>query len=180
MFLDEEFRPTPEDERRHYDLHENDPADMGYRRFLSRLFVPMNERLPTGSEGLDFGSGPGPTLSVMFTKAGHQVRIYDPFYSPDETVFESRYDFITASEVVEHLHSPGQELKRLWSLLRPGGRLGIMTKRVRDRAAFRTWHYRQDPTHVSFFSLDTFAWLAEQWRGELIVPGDDVVLIQRT
>ena len=31
----------------------------------------------------------------------------------------------TATEVVEHLRHPGKELDRLWSLLKPGGNLGI-------------------------------------------------------
>lgn len=163
-------------EKRHYDLHENSPDDPGYRRFLSRLFNPLSERLQRPSSGLDFGSGPGPTLSVMFEEAGHQMAIYDPFYTPDQTVFDQSYDFITTSEVVEHLHQPGIELDRLWNRLRPGGLLGIMTKRVRDAAAFARWHYKDDPTHVCFYSIATFEWLAERWGASLTVAGDDVVL----
>ena len=32
---------SPEDERAIYDLHQNDPADAGYRRFLSRMADPL-------------------------------------------------------------------------------------------------------------------------------------------
>ena len=179
VFVPPRFFLSPDEEREVYDQHENSPDDPGYRKFLSRLFEPMNARLPPGSHGLDFGSGPGPTLSVMFKEAGHTTAIYDPFYAPDAAPLTAQYDFITASEVVEHLHRPGEELSRLWSLLKPGGLLGIMTKRVIDQAAFSRWHYKNDPTHVAFFSTETFAWLADQWNAKLDICGDDVVLLEK-
>ncbi len=163
-----------------YDLHENDPADLGYRRFLNRLFLPMQERLLPNSFGLDFGSGPGPTLSLMFEEAGHRMEIYDPFYAPQTAVCYQLYDFITATEVVEHLHKPKQELHRLWSLLKPGGTLGIMTKLVIDQPAFAKWHYKNDMTHVCFFSRQTFIWLAAQWQADLTFLHQDVILLHKT
>ena len=129
------------------------------------------------STGLDFGAGPGPTLSVMLSEAGHRVRIYDPFYADHPEVFTQRYDFITATEVLEHLRRPGRELQRLWHCLKPGGVLGVMTKLVRDRAAFARWHYISDPTHVCFFSTATFRWLADRWRSALTFADKDVILM---
>ncbi len=163
-----------------YDLHENDPADLGYRRFLDRLFLPMQERLSPNSLGLDFGSGPGPTLSLMFEEAGHRMVIYDPFYAPQTAVFSQTYDFITASEVVEHLYKPKQELNRLWSLLRVGGTLGIMSKLVIGQPAFAKWHYKNDMTHVCFFSRETFIWLAAQWQANLTFLHKDVILLHKS
>ena len=170
------------DEKAYYDLHDNQPDDPGYRRFLSRLFTPLNERLGTHAYGLDFGCGPGPTLSVMFEESGHTVALYDPYYVPDDTVLSAHYDFITLSEVVEHMAEPGKELNRLWNSLKPGGLLGIMTKRVQGRDAFKTWHYITDPTHVAYFSERSFQWITERWTSmgaaaHLIVAGNDVVLI---
>ena len=167
-----------------YDRHDNRPDDPRYRRFLDRLFTPLNERLAAHSRGLDFGCGPGPTLSKMFEEAGHSVALYDPYYATDKSVLAARYDFITASEVVEHLAEPGKELDRLWASLAPGGWLGIMTKRVRDQAAFRTWHYITDPTHIAYFSEATFHWLTARWSSmgasaTLVVAGSDVVLIEK-
>lgn len=179
VFVPPSFFLSPEEEKAEYDKHQNSPRDLGYRRFLSRLLEPLAERLAPGSRGLDFGSGPGPTLSVLFEEAGHHQRIYDPFYAPDPAPLSDRYDFITASEVVEHLHHPRRELDLLWSLLHPGGWLGIMTKRVLDQQAFARWHYKADPTHICFFSLETFRWLAELWGAELSVVGKDVVLLRK-
>jgi SAM-dependent methyltransferase len=166
-------------EKAEYDLHQNSPRDKGYRRFLGRLFRPVQARLSPASHGLDFGSGPGPTLSLMFEEAGHSMALYDPFYAPDARALERSYDFITASEVVEHLHRPQVELNRLWSCLKPGGTLGVMTKLVLDRDAFSRWHYKDDLTHVCFWSRTTFEWLAARWRTEPVFAAKDVILMDK-
>ncbi|MFQ3789448.1 class I SAM-dependent methyltransferase [Halomonas sp. A29] len=178
-FVPPEQRLAPEQEKAVYDQHQNRPDDPGYRRFLSRLFDPLRERLVPGSQGLDFGAGPGPTLSVMFEEAGHPMTIYDPYYAPNSAVFERRYDFITATEVVEHLFAPGQELERLAALLPNGGWLGLMTKRMTSEEAFASWHYTLDPTHVCFFSEATFEWLAGHLGMCIQFPAADVALLQK-
>jgi len=179
VFVPPADRLSPAEEKAHYDLHENDPSDRGYRRFLSRLFEPMRERVPVPARGLDFGSGPGPTLSLMFAEAGYDMALYDPYYAADSGVLQGRYDFITASEVAEHLYRPGAVLAQLHGLLRPGGWLGLMTKLICDRAAFATWHYRRDPTHVCFFSSRTLAWWAEQAGCDIFFIGQDVILLHK-
>jgi hypothetical protein len=168
-----------DEEKKRYDLHRNSPEDPDYRRFLSRLFIPLQRCLAAGSDGLDFGSGPEPTLSLMFEEAGHSVAIFDHFYENVPAVLERRYDFITATEVVEHLHDPRKELERLWSCLKEGGLLGIMTSHAVPQEAFPRWHYKNDPTHVCFFSRQTFAWLAHRWNAEATFPDGDVVFLRK-
>lgn len=170
---------SEEDELNEYNKHQNSQLDSGYRKFLSRLFNPLSSRLSPRSSGLDFGSGPGPTLSVMFEEAGHSMSLYDPFYAPDKNMLKGQYDFITASEVVEHLHNPAKEFDLLWSILRPGGWLGIMTKLALDKDAFSKWHYKNDPTHVCFYSKMTMNWMASRWRAEISFIGNDVILFQK-
>lgn len=179
IFVPEAYRLDLEEEKQRYDLHENDPDDEGYRSFLARLFIPLNERLQSGSEGLDFGSGPGPTLHQLFEEAGHSMNIFDPFYHDDETVFGETYDFITATEVIEHLHHPLAEIKKLWNCLRPGGWLGLMTKMVTDREAFKHWHYIRDQTHVGFYSGETFRWLSDRLGADLQIVNRDVILLKK-
>lgn len=179
VFVPAQSHLSKADEKSYYDLHQNTPLDTGYRTFLERLSKPLLQQLKPASQGLDFGSGPGPTLSLILEEAGHRVALYDPFYAPDEGVFTRQYDFITSSEVVEHLQAPGRELKRLWALLKPGGVLAIMTKRVFDEAAFARWHYKNDPTHIVFFSEQTFQWLGKQWQVDAVFHGTDVVLFNK-
>lgn len=180
VFVAPQYFLEPEREKAEYDLHINSPADPAYRDFLSRLSVPLLQRLPPAQRGLDFGCGPGPTLSLMLEQAGHAVTLYDPFYQPQRDVLNGPYDFITATEVVEHLHQPGVELEKLWAMLTPGGYLGLMTKLVRDPDAFSGWHYKNDPTHVCFFSEPTWRWWARQHQATLEILGADVILLQRS
>ncbi|GAB2803296.1 class I SAM-dependent methyltransferase [Halomonas shantousis] len=179
VFVPPHQRIGPTEEKAVYDRHENSPEDAGYRRFLGRLFEPLDARLAPRSAGLDFGCGPGPTLSVMFEEAGHAMSLYDPFYAPAPHVLDATYDFITATEVVEHLFVPGETLAKLIDRLHPGGWLGLMTKRVSSREAFADWHYILDPTHVCFFSESTFRFLAHRHDLTVEFPAADVVLMQR-
>ena len=189
----------PADEKKRYDLHQNSPQDAEYRNFLNRLFLPLNALLKPASRGLDFGSGPGPTLSVMLEEAGHKVSLYDSFYAPDPRVFEHRYDFITATEVLEHLREPRQELDRLWHCLKRDGVMGVMTKLARpdrpclpDQAAarglseqacaqevFAKWHYKNDDTHICFYSKETFHWLGKKWGADVTFEDADVILLKK-
>ncbi|WP_206045406.1 class I SAM-dependent methyltransferase [Oceanicoccus sagamiensis] len=163
VFVDPAQRLNAQDEKAEYDLHNNDVDDAGYRQFLSRVQLPVQARIKPAAHGLDFGCGPGPALSVMMAEQGYSVSVYDIFYYQDKTVLDRRYDFITATEVVEHLFAPGEVLSQLWSLLEHGGILALMTKMVIDQQAFAQWHYKNDPTHIGFFSQPTFEWLAGQW-----------------
>lgn len=173
------FHLSPEAEKAEYDKHENNSLDEGYRRFLSRFYQPLIERIAPSSRGLDFGCGPGPVLAMMLEEAGHQMACYDIFYAPDELALQQQYHFITATEVAEHLSDPLTILNRLWMMLHPGGTLGLMTKRVIDVDAFKTWHYKNDPTHITFFHQRTFEWLAQQWRCEVELVGADVVFFRK-
>jgi SAM-dependent methyltransferase len=170
---------SAEDEKKRYDLHQNSPENLGYCAFLNRLVVPLQHCLAPKSIGLDFGSGPSPTLSLMFEQAGHSMTLFDYFYKRDPAALEKQYDFITATEVLEHLHDPKKELERLWGCLKQGGHLGIMTQSAVHQDAFSAWHYKNDLTHICFFSRSTFTWLAHQWDAEMTFPDEGVVIFRK-
>jgi len=180
VFVPHQYWLSATEEKASYDLHENDVNDPGYRKFLSRLVVPLQEKLPTSQRGLDFGCGPGPALAELFREYGHQVDLFDCFYHNDKTVFSNSYDFICATEVIEHLRSPAEEFTRLFSVLKSGGWLGIMTKQVSDRDAFSRWHYIRDLTHICFYSPATFEYLAARFDANFELLGDDVILFRKS
>lgn len=179
VFVTKKYWLSLEDEQATYDLHENDPQDQGYRRFLSRLSTPLLKKLGTNQKGLDFGCGPGPTLSLMLQEQGHHVDLYDPLFCNDTSVFGKHYDFICATEVVEHMHNPNQDFSFLFQMLKPGGWLGIMTKLVIDKNAFSKWHYIHDMTHVCFYSRPTFEYIAQRFNADLSFIGKDVILLNK-
>jgi hypothetical protein len=163
-----------------YDLHENHADDEGYRQFLSRLSIPLLARLQPRSAGLDYGCGPGPLLADMLRQAGHKLDLYDPFYANRTDYLQNRYDFIACSEVAEHFRRPGFEFLRLFSLLKPEGSLGLMTKLVTNADAFRKWHYTHDQTHISFYSIPTLRWLAGAYQAEVEFIGQDVIIFTKS
>ncbi len=179
VYVPQHYWLKRDDEKAVYDLHENDSRDPGYRQFLSRLSTPLLEKLTQNQRGLDFGCGPGPTLSILMEEHGHCVDLHDPFYHNDPTVFGKTYDFICASEVIEHLRNPEKEFARLFEMLKPGGWLGIMTKLAIDKGAFSNWHYIRDMTHICFYSRTTFEYLARVFNARVHFADDDVILLNK-
>lgn len=179
VFVPPGYHLTDEEEKRIYDLHENDPFDEGYRRFLSRLAYPLISRLPRNSRGLDFGCGPGPALVAMLEERGFNMSSYDKFYKNDPRVLENKYDFICSTEVVEHLRNPAAEFFRLFDMLEPGGILALMTKMVRNKEAFSKWHYIQDRSHICFYSKETFTFLGERYGCNPEFIDSDVIFFKK-
>ncbi len=177
VFVPKEFFVSVSDEKAKYDNHKNTPEDKGYCEFLNRLLTPLQKYLSTGDKGLDFGSGPGPTLSVLMKQRGFDMDIYDIFYHDKKEVFEKRYDFITTTEVIEHLHNPLEEVKRLWNCLKSRGVLGIMTAFRPDE--FEDWYYKRDLTHIIFFTPKTFEWLAKYLGAILEISESGVVILKK-
>lgn len=167
-------------EKAQYDLHRNHPDDAGYCAFLERLLQPLKACLPPHASGLDFGCGPGPVLAGLLAEQGFRMSLFDPYYYPDDSTLQATYDFITCTEVIEHIYDAREAWQQLTGLLKPGGWLGIMTKRPLGATAFAQWHYKNDPTHVRFYSEDTFRWVAHQWGLSLAFPASDVALLQKT
>lgn len=168
--------PTKEAEKAIYDLHENDPEDIGYRNFLERCAGPLRKRVSQSAEGLDYGSGPGPAMPRLL--APRTVALYDPFYAPQREVLRRQFDFVVCTETAEHFQDPASSWQELFSLLRPSGLLAVMT-RVRPAVeALPQWNYARDPTHVCLYAAATFQWLA-QWSGsDLDRPHPDVAIFQ--
>lgn len=184
LFLDPAQRPSQQIERKHYDLHHNVITDEPYCAFLSRLIDPLLEKIgkvPMAKSltGLDYGSGPGPVMAELLSRAGHQMSIYDPYFAPDRSVLSQVYDFVTCSEVAEHFYDPGAEFRRFELLIRPGGFLALMTGILPDWTDFKSWHYHRDITHVVFYSPKTIAWIGRQfgWVPEFF--GSNVVLFSK-
>jgi len=166
-------------EKARYDLHTNSPEDENYRKFLSKVSEPVKKRMVKGAKGLDFGSGPGPTLSLIFEEEGCEMSIYDHFYAKDEAVLEQKYDFITSTEVVEHLYKPKEVLDGLWAIVNENGLLCLLTQVYPEKEKFLKWYYKNDPTHVCFFSLETMQYLADEWQADLEIIAKDVFIFNK-
>ena len=180
VFTPEEFHLSESAEKTRYDSHQNNPKDKGYREFLSQVFDPLVGRIQTGAKGLDFGCGPGPTLSVMFEERGYSVDLFDKFYANDQSIFNNKYDFITVTEVAEHLDSPGDELTRLFNMLRVEGVLAVMTKILNEQFDFKSWYYKNDPSHIGFYNDKSLTGLASLLELEITQFSDRVIFFKKS
>lgn len=162
VFRDPETLPGPDQEKERYLAHCNDPRDPGYRRFLSRIILPVKTHCPPPAAALDFGCGPAPLLCEILRAEDYDARAWDPQFFPDKDCWNQTYNLITATEVIEHLHRPAEVLDRLVQHLSPQGLLALMTQPVPEKD-FASWHYLSDLTHVIFFSRPCFEWVAEKW-----------------
>ena len=178
-FLDKCHFLQRTDEKKHYSNHKNCVNDLAYRSFLEKLKEPLKRLLLRGDVGLDYGCGKGPALADMFRQDGFEIELYDPFFFPNKTIFNKKYDFITCTETVEHFHDPFHEFIKIDGLLKASGKLGLMTCFSTADDAFENWHYRRDPTHVVFYKESTFEVISSQRRWVCDFPLKDIVLISK-
>jgi hypothetical protein len=177
-FVPGPWQVSPEKEKSRYDFHRNDGDDRGYRDFLSRIIPFLQNHLASGAaSGLDFGCGPSPVLAGMLAERGYEMEAYDLFYRNRRELLDGNYDFITGTEVFEHLARPGETADRLLGLLTRGGILAIMTRFLEDGCDFSGWFYKEDETHISFFSRSSLLWLAESRGRRAVFRDKDMVIL---
>ena len=179
VWLDEADHLDAVAEKAVYDGHDNRVDDPRYRTFLMRAFGEVLSRVAIPASGLDFGCGPGPALVAMGREAGYQMAGYDKFYADFPELLARQYDFITSTEVIEHIAEPRAVLEQLWACLKPGGVLVLQTQRVLGDERFKNWRYRHDPTHIVFFAEASFQVLATNWQAELSFPHADVAVLHK-
>jgi len=162
IFLDPSQRLVAKDEQHRYQQHKNNVEDHGYQKFVAPVVQLIKEQFPNGGTGLDYGCGPGPVLKHLLEKANeakYQIELFDPFFYPDRSMLNAQYDFVLCTEACEHFYNPRQEFLQMRKLLRPGGVWALMTLLFNEGTEFSSWFYKNDPTHVCFYSQKTFEWI---------------------
>ena len=182
IYRDFETFVDEETEEKRYRTHNNDVYDERYQKFVSPITNAVSEDFEQTAKGLDYGCGTGPVATFILEKKGYNIRLYDPFFYPDTSFENERYDFIICCEVMEHFFNPQVEFQKLKNLLKPNGKLYCKTKMITDEfsvEAFKNWHYKNDPTHVFFYSPKTLQVIQEQF-GFSSVTFDDKLIIFHT
>jgi len=163
MFMDEKKVVPPEKEKREYLRHNNTPENEGYvdmfKDFIEKCIAPYAEKIKTA---LDFGCGPGPVLAGLLKEKGFDVDVYDIYFAPEKVFKNKKYDLITSTEVLEHLKDPMETLTMLKKHLNKKGFLAIMTLFHPGKEEFKSWWYRRDSTHISFYTPKTFEVIASR------------------
>lgn len=180
-FKPAEAHLSDEAEEKRYLYHQNDLNDPSYLLFLERLLFPLKSFLPHEFTALDFGCGKAPVISVELQKRGGVVAFYDPLFYPDKEseVLNKKYDIVTCSEVVEHFKCPQDSWDILMNCVRPGGLLAVMTQFLNDPSQYHQWWYKNDPTHVVFYSEKVFHFIAKKYQLEIVYNDLKSVIIFR-
>jgi SAM-dependent methyltransferase len=161
VFLDPELRLSSEEEKQRYLNHNNDVNDVRYHQFVSPITDAILNDFTVDFMGLDFGAGTGSAISKILKDKGYSIKQYDPFFHNHPELLQGCYDYIACCEVMEHFFEPGREFKRLYSFLKPGGKLYCMTELFQDNVPFDNWYYKNDPTHVFLYHADAINWIQE-------------------
>jgi pseudouridine kinase len=168
IFLARDLLPSAEAERQRYELHRNSPDDSGFRTYLESFIEPVLDAIGGISTIFDYGSGPDPALVSILRSRGYDVRGWDPFFAPDTLPFDGGADLVVCHEVAEHFFEPRRDFALMAPLVKVGGHLVVGTMVLPEngqggeggpftapqtvREFFSSWWYRQDSTHVSFYS----------------------------
>lgn len=167
--LDPIYYLSIEKENSLYNNHQNSLENDGYVKMFEDFLDYFWNDLPSGDKALDFGSGPTPVLSQLLQRRDVKVDCYDKFYQTEKCFENQSYDFITSTEVFEHLDNPKATLTLLSKHLKPQGIIALMTLfHHNNQEHFLTWWYRRDPTHILFYTPKTLEVLAEQCGLKLI------------
>jgi pseudouridine kinase len=186
--LDRALLLSPDAERARYTLHDNSLKNVGYKRYLEDFLASvvgypeiLNAGFCDSWRFFDYGSGPEPALVSLMRERGFEARGWDPFFAPEEKCYPGGADIVTCLEVAEHFIDPEKDFASLASCVSPGGFLALGTHLLDDLprqesspdaetyAAFSSWWYRQDPTHVSFYTKKSLVLIAHklglEWLG---------------
>ena len=173
-----------ESEKARYNLHENSRENEGYVRFIEAILETglkhwqvlnnMDGYTDGGLDSrpliLDWGSGPEPLASELLRERGFRIHSYDPLFGPSLTSEDQLFDIIFCIEVAEHFKHPLDDFDAMARRLKVGGLLLVHTHTIPAdvftptgealRDFFIPWWYKEDPTHVAFYSEPSLQVLA--------------------
>lgn len=138
-------------------LHQDVISRCTYDRLVEFIFSKLNsmEKLDAEAICVDLGCGtrkPEGFIGVDTFPAPNVDIVADlnrSFPFPDSSV-----DYVRAYDVVEHLENRIHTMNEIWRICKPGAFVDIRVPSTDGRGAF------QDPTHVSFWNLNSFKYYA--------------------
>lgn len=163
-----ELHLTPEEEKERYALHDNSDSNAGYRSYLTKVADTVADLVPDIADRsiLDYGAGEDYVLTRILREKGMNASPYDPNYE-NLSNLNGKYDLLIACECVEHFRDPINEFRRLDALLNFGGYCYVRTEMLESTPYFSGWWYKNDLTHIIFYSQKTMSYIGEQLNWEL-------------
>ncbi len=178
--------PDKELEENHYKAQwETAQADFWKSQVDGLLSYIQAYRVP--ERILDFGSGSG-EMARELRGRGFNVTELEPMrdgYLKDQS-YPVLFDAVVGVEVIEHLPNPWEELREIEKVLAPEGIVLFSTMMTNPfveapNAAehFKTWWYKDDPTHVSFYCNRALSKMADLGGYDIDIIADKVFVIRK-
>lgn len=164
-FVHPESHPDPLKARERYLKHRNEPGNKGYRKWLVGIFEQgVFPYVHDNDLVVDYGCGPGNVPEQIFRELSsgrYRYRGYDLHFQPDNPG-RAVGDVVLACEVVEHFTNPERDWESMCQILKPGGILAVSTLYAPvDREEFNCWWYKEDLTHLAFYTRRTLLKVGE-------------------
>lgn len=170
VFLDSKCFLSPIEQKKRYNLHNNDCTDNGYTTFLKSFIQPVLKNIHKPLlRILDYGCGPCNQSGIsnlnkviyecektdkQIISENTELVEWDPFFANDVEVLKFPADLVCCLEVAEHFENPEKDFTGLAKSCKEGGIVAIGTMLVpKTDEDFKKWWYKNDSTHVSFYSL---------------------------
>lgn len=184
IFVPAVFHMASEDEVERYLEHENSLENEGYVNMFRKKINVVRKHCGQVQKVLDYGCGYEPVLKTLLSREGFTVDGYDLNFFP-EGLTKVHYDLIISTETFEHFREPRKEISKIVPLLSDSGFVAVMTrfypkeKNGASKEGFQKWYYKRDPSHIAFYSTDTFQWIAYEKGLDIIFNNDkDFVIFQ--
>ncbi|MCK9454322.1 MAG: class I SAM-dependent methyltransferase [Sulfurimonas sp.] len=164
IFLEESFYIDEAREKSHYDKHHNSFESLGYVKMFEDMIEEFVSEHKKGIKtALDFGCGEGEVLPILLERSGIKCDRYDLFYFPKKVYEGKKYDLILSTEVFEHLQNPLEVFKKLLLHVEKNGYILLMSAfHPSNDEEFLRWWYIRDITHIGFFNITTFKYIAKE------------------
>jgi hypothetical protein len=178
LFVPESGYVSFEAEKERYDLHRNNPDHEGYVQFLNELVSVITRHCSSTCRILDYGSGKEAVLTRLLKERGYDCTAYDPLYNIGNDQKAATYGAVILCEVVEHLRDLKKEIENIKNTAGKSGKIIIRTQSYPSLEGFAGWWYKNDRTHVNFFSARTIVKLGALLGREKVMPyGPDIFVL---
>jgi len=159
VFLPAQYHLSCDKEKQRYLEHNNNVEDLKYQQSALPLIHRVKQNFSKNHLGLDFGAGTRPVVAKLLTDDCYSIKLYDPYFHNDFDALKTKYDYIICCEVIEHFSNPEKEFKLLKSILKKGGMIFCKTSLYNDNIDFKNWYYKNDLTHIFFYTVETLDWI---------------------
>lgn len=113
-------------------------------------FVDYMQQRGWDSYGMDIAEAP-----VKFAKEKLKLKVERLDFLEWKPKRDEKFDLITLWASIEHLHKPKETLEKIYTHLKPGGRIILSTCRWGILAKLQgpSWRYLNVPEHLYYYSL---------------------------